>query len=164
MYMLDSNVCVQLLQGYDIKLANTFCEEIKASPSKKLYLSSIAYGELYHGALKSDLVIYNLIKLKELLRFFIIIPFDIGAAKTYGRVRLSLEGKGKPIGPNDFLIASHAVSLGAICVSNNLREFDRIADLRVEDWQSPMEVIQKTRKEVKAGKVQRFNISKLNLG
>ena len=61
---------------------------------------------------------------------------DAPAASAYGRVRATLERKGRPIGPNDMLIAAHALSLGLILVSDNMRELRQVKGLKVEDWHS----------------------------
>ena len=60
--------------------------------------------------------------------------FDGKAAEEYGKIRAELERKGTPIGPMDTLIAGHARARGLILVTNNTREFNRVADLAVEDW------------------------------
>ena len=63
-----------------------------------------------------------------------ILPFDTGAAEGYGEIRAELERKGIPIGPLDMMIAGHAKSLGYTVVTNNIKEFDRIDGLRLENW------------------------------
>jgi tRNA(fMet)-specific endonuclease VapC len=60
--------------------------------------------------------------------------FDSKAASIYGKIRAALEKKGHPIGPNDMLIAAHALSLGLILVSDNVREFNRVRGLQLENW------------------------------
>ena len=63
-----------------------------------------------------------------------ILPFDISAAEGYGEIRAELERKGTPIGPLDMMIAGHARSLGYTVVTNNIKEFERIDGLRLENW------------------------------
>jgi tRNA(fMet)-specific endonuclease VapC len=60
--------------------------------------------------------------------------FDAEAARQYGRIRTALKRAGTPIGGNELLIAAHALSLGVMLVTNNLREFSRVPGLRVEQW------------------------------
>ena len=60
--------------------------------------------------------------------------FDDKAAMEYGKIRAELQGTGKPIGPNDTLIAAHARSIGATLVTNNIQEFNRVQSLQVESW------------------------------
>ena len=62
------------------------------------------------------------------------LDFDLLAAATYGRVRQQLEAGGTPIGPNDMLIAAHALSRGLCVVTDNVAEFGRVKGLRVENW------------------------------
>ncbi|MBM3788553.1 MAG: type II toxin-antitoxin system VapC family toxin [Acidobacteria bacterium] len=63
-----------------------------------------------------------------------VLPFDEMAARTAARIRLDLEARGSPIGPIDTLIAATALAHGAILVTHNVREFERVAGLIIEDW------------------------------
>jgi hypothetical protein len=63
-----------------------------------------------------------------------VVSFDRDAAASYGRLRATLEQKGKPIGSMDLLIATHALSLTVRLVTNNTREFRRVHGLRLENW------------------------------
>ncbi|GEO02774.1 hypothetical protein AAE02nite_04380 [Adhaeribacter aerolatus] len=63
-----------------------------------------------------------------------IIAFDYEATIAYGKIRADLEKKGTPIGPLDTLIAAHALSLNMTLVTNNEKEFNRIAGLKIENW------------------------------
>jgi tRNA(fMet)-specific endonuclease VapC len=64
-------------------------------------------------------------------------PFDEQATAAYGELRVALEKQGKPIGPLDTMIAAHALSLGVTLVTNNTREFERVAGLTIVDWCFP---------------------------
>ena len=57
-------------------------------------------------------------------------------AERYGKIRTTLQQRGTPIGAMDLLIATHAVFLNAVLVTNNTREFERVPDLRIENWQA----------------------------
>ena len=63
-----------------------------------------------------------------------VLPLESVASVHYGNLRAMLKTHGKPIGPNDLLIAAHALALGAILVTNNEREFSRVPELKVENW------------------------------
>lgn len=63
-----------------------------------------------------------------------ILPFGAAAASKYGEIRTYLQHSGTPIGPLDMLIAAHARSEDMILVTNNVREFERVPDLEVENW------------------------------
>ena len=60
--------------------------------------------------------------------------YDGSAAGEYGKIRSLLERQGEPIGALDLLIAAHALSLGCMLVTNNMREFKKVSGLLVEDW------------------------------
>ena len=61
-------------------------------------------------------------------------PFDDNAAAAYGEIRAHLEKTGDPIGPLDLLIAGHAKSLDVTLVTNNIREFKKVKELKIEAW------------------------------
>jgi tRNA(fMet)-specific endonuclease VapC len=63
-----------------------------------------------------------------------VLSFDGPADIDYGRIRAALEVSGCPIGPNDLFIAAHAFAIGAILVTANVREFQRVPGLIVENW------------------------------
>lgn len=63
-----------------------------------------------------------------------VLPLAIDADRHYGRVRANLQGRGVPIGGNDLFIAAHALALGATLVTDNVREFERVEGLQIENW------------------------------
>ena len=90
--------------------------------------------ELEFGIAKSQRPEANRAALALLLANLQVVDFNAGVAVHYGRIRAVLEAAGTPIGPNDLLIAAHALSLGATLVTDNLREFARVPGLAVENW------------------------------
>ncbi len=60
--------------------------------------------------------------------------FDQAASRCYGPLRADLERRGQLIGPNDLMIAAHALALDLTLVTDNIGEFSRVADLRLENW------------------------------
>ncbi|MDQ7084264.1 MAG: PIN domain-containing protein [Sulfurovum sp.] len=96
-------------------------------------LSSIVVSELLYGATKKDSPKLMRIVL-AFIDNFIIYDYSKVSAQSYANIRRDLEKKGKIIGANDLLIASHALSLGAVLVTNNTREFKRVEKLALEDW------------------------------
>ena len=86
------------------------------------------------GARKSQRVEANLIGVTRLLSPFESLPFDSDAASHYGVIRADLERAGTPVGSNDLLIAAIARSRDLLLVTRNMREFVRVAGLRVEQW------------------------------
>ena len=63
-----------------------------------------------------------------------VLQWDRNAASEYGHLRAHLEAQGTPIGVLDTMIAAHALSLNATIVTNNVRHFERVPDLRLENW------------------------------
>jgi tRNA(fMet)-specific endonuclease VapC len=77
---------------------------------------------------------------KLLEAFFLLLPslpFDDASARAYGEIRAALSRAGTPIGPNDLMIASIALTNGLVLITRNVREFGRVAGLRTEDWETP---------------------------
>jgi tRNA(fMet)-specific endonuclease VapC len=129
-YMLDTNICIGLIRQKPQKLIRrlTRCEPGEVG------VSSITIAELAHGANKSNQAEQNLSALDQFLLPIEIADFDQQASAAYGVIRAYLEREGKLIGSMDMLIGAHALSLGAILVTNNVDEFQRIPKLKVEDW------------------------------
>jgi tRNA(fMet)-specific endonuclease VapC len=97
-------------------------------------ISSVTLGELIYGAEKSEQPGRNLADIEGLTARLEVLPFDQMAATHFGQLRAELAKIGKPIGPYDQMIAGHARSLGLILVTNNVREFERVPGLRLENW------------------------------
>ena len=129
-YMLDTNVCVELIRHRPQSLI----ERLTAYDPGEVGVSSITAAELAHGAQKSNKVKENLSALEQFLMPLEVADFDQRASAAYGFVRAFLEREGRIIGSMDMLIGAHALSLGAIMVTNNTDEFRRIPDLSIEDW------------------------------
>ncbi len=129
-YMLDTNICIYAIKH---KPEKVFLRLQKVEP-KDVCISSITYAELVHGVEKSNAVERNRLALSLLLSNIEIMDFDVDAADAYGKVRADLEKKGTPIGPLDMMIAGHALSLGYKVVTNNVKEFERVKGLKIENW------------------------------
>ena len=129
-YMLDTNICSFIIRERPIFVK----EKLEVlSKANKIVISSIVASELLYGAYKKGSS--KLIKVVQtFIDFFEVLPFDLKAAKEYGKIRASLEKKGKIIGAYDLQIAAHAISVDAILVTNNIKEFSRIEGLKIEDW------------------------------
>jgi tRNA(fMet)-specific endonuclease VapC len=128
--MLDSNTCIFVIRRQPAVVLHRLlrCEVGDVG------ISSITLAELRFGAAKSR----HSEKITQALDEFVVplevAPFDENAALAYGDIRHDLEKAGTPVGAMDMLIAAHAVSLGAVLVTNNTREFGRIPRLEVVDW------------------------------
>lgn len=129
-FLLDTNVCVELLRGR----APHLFERLRRFEIDEVAISSITMAELQYGVAKSARPARHAVLLAEFCAPLAILPFDNIAAETYGRVRAELERAGVSIGPLDTLIAAHALSLGLTVVTGNEREFRRVTGLLVENW------------------------------
>jgi len=129
-YMLDTNTCIYLIKQKPEKVLRHF----KAHSVGDIGISSITLAELRYGVERSQQVQKNRQALEEFTLPLEIAYFDEAAAEVYGSVRAGLEKAGTPVGSMDMLIGAHALSLGITLVTNNLREFKKIKNLKVVDW------------------------------
>lgn len=130
-YLLDTNVCIKLLNNNNIAVTN----KLRKHKPEEIYLSTIVQFELYYGAYKSSKLEKNLVKLERFCSQFIILTFDEKSAKTAGKIRTELNKLGTPIGVYDLQIASIALANNLILVTHNIKEFSRIENLQYEDWE-----------------------------
>ena len=130
MYMLDTNICIYLINSKCPNLAR----KITDISNNNIYVSAITQCELEYGVAKSRNPVKNARALTKFLSVLNVISFDTAAAEAYGEIRAYLECKGHIIGNMDMLIAAHAKSKGFTVVTNNTREFERINGLKLENW------------------------------
>jgi tRNA(fMet)-specific endonuclease VapC len=129
-YMLDTNICIYLIKQKPSKVLKHF----KSHSVGDIGISSITLAELRYGVSKSQYVEKNQQALDEFILPLEVADFNEKAAEEYGSIRAELEKKGNPIGSMDMLIGAHAQSLGVTLVTNNVREFKEIKNLKVVDW------------------------------
>ena len=129
-FMLDTDACIALIKRKPAKLLR----KIGALAPGEAGISAVTLAELRFGVAKSVQRERNARALDEFLLPLEIADFDEAAAASYGKARAAVEAAGRPIGPLDTLIGAHALSLGAILVTHNIREFRRIPGLIVADW------------------------------
>ncbi|HTM45962.1 MAG TPA: PIN domain-containing protein [Polyangiaceae bacterium] len=127
-YMLDTDTVSFALRG----IGDVAKRILRHKPSH-ICISAITLAELRFGVDKKRSP-----KLEHLVDSFVrgihIAPFDDAAAIQFGKVASALSGSGRPIGELDSLIAAHAIALGAILVTNNIRHFGQVAGLHTENW------------------------------
>ncbi|MFL5389335.1 MAG: type II toxin-antitoxin system VapC family toxin [Myxococcales bacterium] len=128
-YLLDTDTCIYALKGVPSVLAALLS---KSRPD--VAVSVITEAELRLGAAKSSSSVRTARLVENFLRPLMIVEFGSADAHVYARVRARLERAGTPIGPLDTLIAAQAVSRKLVVISKNVREFRRVAGLRVENW------------------------------
>ncbi|MCL5279975.1 MAG: type II toxin-antitoxin system VapC family toxin [Planctomycetes bacterium] len=129
-YMLDTNICIYIIKKQPVVVLR----QVQSKQAGEIALSTITLAELEYGVSRSHSPDRNRAALLEFALSFTILDFDQRAAAEYGRIRLLLESKGRPIGPMDLLLAAQAKSRNLILVTNNEKEFRRIEGLRVENW------------------------------
>lgn len=128
-YMLDTNTIIYTIKNRPRNVKATFEQHYD-----QMCISSVTLMELIYGAERSSAVERNLRDIEGLTARLDVLSFDTDAAIHAGQIRAELSKLGQPIGPYDCLIAAHARSQGLILVSNNLREFDRVPGLRLDNW------------------------------
>lgn len=128
-YMLDTNIVIYVIKRRPIEVLTIFNNHVG-----QLCISSITLAELLHGVEKSTQAEHNLRQVEDFVSRLDILEYAAKAAAHYGDIRANLEKQGKTIGVNDLYIAGHARSEGLILVTNNIKEFERVEGLRLENW------------------------------
>jgi tRNA(fMet)-specific endonuclease VapC len=100
----------------------------------QLYVSTIVVAELYAGCYHSLRREENLAALEEFLAGVDVVDFDMDAARSYGMIYAELMAAGRPTGEKDGLIAAIARARGGVIVTHNVRHFENISGLVIEDW------------------------------
>lgn len=128
-YLLDTNTVIYVLKRRPIEVLNTFNQHADA-----LAISSITLAELHFGVEHSERVADNRRRVDDFVSRLSVLDYGAKAAAHYGHIRHALSHKGRLIGDNDLHIAAHARSDGLVLVTNNLREFERVEGLLLENW------------------------------
>lgn len=128
-YLLDTNIVIYVIKQRPIEVLATFNQQ-----HGRMAISAITLAELVHGAEKSQFPARNLSTVEDFCSRLQVLSYDDSSALHYGSIRAALERIGQPIGVNDLHIAAHARSRGLTLVSNNLREFERVPGLLMENW------------------------------
>jgi tRNA(fMet)-specific endonuclease VapC len=131
MYLLDSNTCIQFLNGKSAHIQR----QLRGTKPSDIKLCSIVKAEMWYGASRSKNAATTLARLETFFEPYESLPFDDAAAAEYGRIRAQLAVAGTPIGSNDLLIAAIALARELTLVTHNTREFSRVAGLSIEDWE-----------------------------
>jgi tRNA(fMet)-specific endonuclease VapC len=129
--MLDTNICIYIQRQRPQKVLAHFQ---KLEPGDAV-ISVITWGELLHGAEKSKQRNKVLHLLEEFKSFIPVLPISEKTGTEYGVIRASLESKGKSMGNNDLWIAAHAKAAATALVTNNVREFEPVPGLNVQNWE-----------------------------
>jgi tRNA(fMet)-specific endonuclease VapC len=129
-YMLDTNIVSDLVRSPQ---GRVFDKLAAFGSSDAVCVSIITAAELRYGGAKKGSP-RLLAQVEAILSSIEIVAFDVPADAEYAAIRAGLDAAGTPIGPNDLLIAAHAIALGATLVTANVGEFERVRGLRIENW------------------------------
>ncbi len=129
-FLLDTNICIYLIK----KKPAQVLLNLQSLDILEIGISSITLSELEYGVSKSTQPKKNKIALAKFLAPIQIISYDDMASEKYGDIRATLEKVGKTIGSLDLLIGAHALSLDCTLVTNNIKVFERIKSLKIENW------------------------------
>jgi len=132
-YMLDTNICSFIIRKRPASLLDKL--QAVTGDGHQVVVSAITYAELRFGAINKKASP----KMPGIVTEFIdrldaVLGWDRAAVEQSTKVKLTLERKGTPIGHNDILIAGHALTTRSVLVTDNIKEFSRIPDLKVENW------------------------------
>ena len=128
MFLLDTNIIIAYLKG------NYVVKEKILSNIEEIAVSTLVIAELYYGAKSSQYPEKNLEKLSRFIDVLRIIPFDLSCALKFGDIKSKLRAIGKPTGEVDALIGATAITHDAVLVTNNLKHFENIEELKMENW------------------------------
>ena len=118
----------------NLKEVTTNWKETSRSATCGPCLYTFTVSELMYGAFKSQFIEKNLQAIESFLMPFQIVDYNYIASVEYGKIRADLEKKGTVIGNMDMQIAGHALALDLILVTNNIKEFERVLDLKLDNW------------------------------
>ena len=129
-YLLDTNICIYIRR----ERPKTVLERFETLAPGSTAISVVTYGELIYGVCKKPDPDKAMAVLQELTALITVLPMAANVAQVYGTIRSDLAARRELIGNNDLWIAAHARSLGLTLITTSEREFQRVADLNVENW------------------------------
>ena len=131
-YLLDTNILSDLIRNP----AGRAARRLAVVGETTVCTSIVVACELRYGAAKKGSPQLSE-RVEVILESLEVLPLDKEADRRYAEIRLHLERLGKPIGPNDLLIAAHARALDLTLVTDNVEEFGRVPGLSTEAWLAP---------------------------
>jgi len=130
-YSLDTNACIRYMNGR----APLLRQKISTILASDIVVCSIVRAELAYGAAKSHTPIRSAEKQAKFLYPYGTLGFTDECVQIFGEVRATLGRQGTPIGPYDLQIAVIALAYDLILVTGNVREFGRVPNLKIENWE-----------------------------
>ena len=132
-HMLDTDTCSYILKrSHPLVL-----KRLQSMPVDDVCMSVVTKAELLYGVEISSRRAQDAAALAAFLPYLEALAFDEAAAGHYAEIRADLRRRGAMIGANDLFIAAHARALGLTLVTNNVAEFERVRDLRIDNWTVP---------------------------
>ncbi|KGL56335.1 type II toxin-antitoxin system VapC family toxin [Pantoea ananatis] len=131
--MLDTNICSFIMR----EQPETVIERLEQVVLRghRIVVSAVTYAEMRFGAAGPKASPRHMQLVDAFCaRLDAVLPWDRAAVDATTEIKVSLRLTGTPIGPNDTAIAGHAIAAGAVLVTNNTREFERVPGLTLEDW------------------------------
>jgi len=132
LFMLDTDTCIFLMRGESPALA----ARVQSVPLQQQVMSVVTFAELTYGVQASAAAKrkQNQSVLDSLVLHLSVLDWPQDAAKHYAEIRTDLKKRGAQLGAADLMIAAHARTMGAIVVTNNVKDFARVKGLEVENW------------------------------
>jgi len=132
LFMLDTDTCIFLMRGESPALA----AKVQSVPLQQQVMSAVTFAELTYGVQVSAAAKrkQNQSVLDSLVLHLAVLDWPQDAAKHYAEIRADLKKRGAQLGAADLMIAAHARAMGAIVVTNNVKDFERVKGLKVENW------------------------------
>ncbi len=132
LFMLDTDTCIFLMRGESPALA----ARVQSVPLQQQVMSAVTFAELTYGVQASAAAKrkQNQSVLDSLVLHLAVLDWPQDAAKHYAEIRADLKKRGAQLGAADLMIAAHARAMGAIVVTNNVKDFERVKGLEVENW------------------------------
>ena len=132
LFMLDTDTCIFLMRGESPALA----ARVQSVPLQQQVMSAVTFAELTYGVQASAAAKrkQNQSVLDSLVLHLAVLDWPQDAAKHYAEIRTDLKKRGAQLGAADLMIAAHARAMGAIVVTNNVKDFQRVKGLEVENW------------------------------
>jgi len=128
-YLLDTDIVIYTMKNRPQEVKRRFQQH-----HGQMGISAVTLGELVFGAEHSQQVERNLADIEAMAARLEVLPFDSKVAFHFGQIRAALYRTGQPIGPYDMMIAGQARAGGLTLVTNNVKEFERVPGLLLEDW------------------------------
>lgn len=129
-YMLDTDICIFITR----KSEPSLLERIESVPLEQQCISVVTLAGLLYGVQVSSKKKANQEAVDLFAQHIEVLEWTPDAAKHYAEIRADLKKKGQQLGSNNLLIAAHARSIGAVIVTNNVKDFGRVKGLKLENW------------------------------